>query len=285
MVPIPSTLDLSRRLERAEGHACYRFAEARRRLSPDSGAAWTGIAGANVVFDGIDSPITQAFGLGIFEPLTPAALDAVEKFFFDRGAPVNLEVSPFAGVSAAQLLCERGYRPIEISNVMVQAVEAPNSSLPGSVRVRVTGGDEAKLWNDVSTRGWSHEHPELRDFLQRMGEVCAAREASICFLAEYDGTPGAAGALCLHEGVALFGGAATVPELRRRGLQSALMDERMRYAAEHGCDIAMVVTEVGSASQRNAERNGFQVAYTRTKWRLEVIQPVSRSVSQPNDQL
>lgn len=30
----------------------------------------------------------------------------------------------------------------------------------------------------------------------------------------------------------------------------------------------MLVAEPGSNSQRNAERNGFRVAYTRTKWRL-----------------
>jgi hypothetical protein len=30
----------------------------------------------------------------------------------------------------------------------------------------------------------------------------------------------------------------------------------------------MMVTEVGSQSQRNAERKGFGIAYTRTKWRL-----------------
>jgi hypothetical protein len=42
----------------------------------------------------------------------------------------------------------------------------------------------------------------------------------------------------------------------------------MRYAFEHGCDLAMMVAEAGSNSQRNAEREGFSIAYTRTKWRL-----------------
>jgi GNAT superfamily N-acetyltransferase len=84
-----------------------------------------------------------------------------------------------------------------------------------------------------------------------------------------DGEAGAAGVLSIHEGVALFGGSATVPELRRRGLQAALLDERMRYAFEHGCDVAMMVSEAGSNSQRNAERKGFRVAYTRLKWRLD----------------
>ena len=87
-------------------------------------------------------------------------------------------------------------------------------------------------------------------------------------LAEIEGTPGAAGSLIVHERVALFGGAATVPELRRRGLHAALLQERMRYAAQHGCDLAMMVAEAGSNSQRNAERKGFRVAYTRLKWKL-----------------
>jgi hypothetical protein len=42
----------------------------------------------------------------------------------------------------------------------------------------------------------------------------------------------------------------------------------MRYAFEHRCDLAMMVALPGSDSQRNAERRGFQVAYTRTKWQL-----------------
>ena len=91
---------------------------------------------------------------------------------------------------------------------------------------------------------------------------------SPCFLAEVDGKPGAAGVLSIHDNVALFGGAATVPELRRRGLQTALLHERMRYAFEHGCDLAMMVAVPGSDSQRNAERKGFRIAYTRTKWQL-----------------
>jgi len=225
-------------------------------------------AGATVVFDGADAPTTQTFGLGLFEELTPAALDEIEKFFLDRGADVMHEVCPFAGLGTLDLLCERGYRPIEISNVMYRAIDAAGDDLPKHVRVRVIEAEEADLWSDVSARGWTHEHPELEEFVREMGAIIVAREKSPCFLAEIDGVAGAAGALILHDGVALFGGAATIPELRRRGLQAALLQARMRYAAEHGCDLAMMVAEAGSSSQRNAERKGFRVAYTRLKWKL-----------------
>jgi hypothetical protein len=89
-----SDLALSRRLERAEGRARAQFAEARRRLFPDSGSEWMECSGAYAVFDGIGSPVTQTFGLGIFEELTAASLDVIERFFLDRGAQVDHEVSP-----------------------------------------------------------------------------------------------------------------------------------------------------------------------------------------------
>jgi GNAT superfamily N-acetyltransferase len=263
-----SDLALSRRLERAEGHACVEYAEARRRVFPDSGSEWIERAGAYAVFNGIDSPVTQSFGLGIFEPLSTASLEVFEKFFLDRGAAALHEVSPYAGFAALDLLCQRSYRPIELSSVLYQPVERPTAKAHARITVRAITPEEAHVWNDVSARGWSHEHPEWRNTILSLGAISVAREQSICFLAEFDGEPGAAGVLCIHDGVALFGGSATIPELRRRGLQTALLHERMRYALENGCDLAMMVAEPGSSSQRNAERKGFRIAYTRTKWRL-----------------
>jgi GNAT superfamily N-acetyltransferase len=263
-----SDLALSRRLERAEGHACVQFARARRRLFPNSGAEWIECGGAYAVFDGIDSPITQTFGLGLFEELNAASLDAIERFFFDRGAQVLHEVSPLVGVKALDLLCARRYRPIEITSIMYRPVEKPTAEGGGNIGVRVTGPEEAQLWESVNTEAWTHEHPELLDFSQHAAAISSAREQSPCFLAELDGQPGAAASLCIHDGVALFAGAATIPQMRRRGLQAALLHERMRYAFDHGCDLAMMGAEAGGESQRNAERKGFRIAYTRMKWRL-----------------
>jgi len=263
-----SDLALSQRLERAEGYACAQFAAARRLLYPDIEADWMECAGAHVVFDGIDSPATQTFGLGMFAELTPETLETIERFFHDRNAPVQHEVSPFAGVAALDLLCRRNYRPMEISNVLFQPILQPTEEEDDRIRVRVISPDEAQMWTEINAKGWSHEHPEMEPFLLGFSTIVAAREQSVNFLAEQDGTPGAVGSLSIHEGVALFSGSTTIPEMRRRGLQSALLRARLRYAAEHGCDLASIVTMPGSDSQRNAERSGFFIAYTRMKWLL-----------------
>ena len=75
-----------------------------------------------------------------------------------------------------------------------------------------------------------------------------------------------AGALALCDGVAHLAGASTMPDGRKRGAQLALLGHRLRYAAAHGCDVALMAALPGSSSQRNAERNGFRIAYTRIKW-------------------
>jgi GNAT superfamily N-acetyltransferase len=261
-------LALSKRLEAAEAFAGAQFAVARSRLHPDCGSTWTQLAGATLIFDGVDAPTTQTFGLGLFDELTGNILDEIEQFFLSRHASVMHEVSPLAGPATMDLLCARGYRPFEVSSVLYRPVEMPTIGYSGNIRVRAVGAGEAALWSSVSARGWTKEHPDLEDFVRQAGELLVAREQSPCFLAEIDGTPGAAGALVLHNGVSLFAGAATVPELRGRGLQAALLEERMRYAFGQGCDLAMMVTEAGSNSQRNAERKGFRIAYTRLKWRL-----------------
>src|SRR5271169_5723351 len=138
-----SDLNLARRLERAEGHACKGFAEARQRVEGESKSTWMECAGAYAVFDGIDSPVTQSFGLGLFEEPSAESMDKIERFFLDRRAAVMHEVSPLAGVATIDLLCARGYRPFEISSVLYQPVVNWSSDWPtedaGEITVRVIG--------------------------------------------------------------------------------------------------------------------------------------------------
>jgi hypothetical protein len=263
-----SDLALARRLEQAEGRACVHFAEVQHKTIPESRAEWMECAGTYAVFNGVDSPVTQTYCLGIFEDLTATSLDVIERFFFERGSSVDHEVCPLAGVATLNLLCRRGYKPIEISNVLYRTIEDARAVNDPNITVRVTTRNESKLWADINARGWASGQPEILESILKFSTLISADDQHPCFLAELNGQPGAAGALSVCNGVALFGGASTIPEMRQRGLQSALLQERMRYAFQHNCDLAMMVAEAGSNSQRNAERKGFRIAYTRIKWRL-----------------
>jgi GNAT superfamily N-acetyltransferase len=262
-------LELARRLERTEARANREFVEARVKAFPDWGAEWTEVAGTYAMFDGPGSPLTQTFGLGMFEPLEAQHFVAIETFFKQRGGGVFHEVSPLADPLTFALLSERGYSPIEFSNVLYRPISADlrlNATRNERVRVRRIRADEVNVWAQTAFEGWS-EYTEVADFLRDLGHVIA-RSKYLPFLAELDGKQIAAGALSISDDVALLAGASTIPSARRQGAQNALLEERLRHAATLGCTIAMMVTQPGSGSQRNAERHGFRIAYTRTKWQL-----------------
>ena len=170
------------------------------------------------------------------------------------------------------LFQERGYQPFEFTSVLCRPIDrefrvAAEHNAPDS-RVRTIARDEASLWADTAAGGWS-ETPELAGFISAFAAVLLEQSAAWSFLSpSLDGRPIATGAMSLCDGVALLAGASTIPAGRRRGAQLALLDTRLRLAASEGCDLAMMCAAPGSASQRNAERQGFRVAYTRIKWRL-----------------
>jgi GNAT superfamily N-acetyltransferase len=262
-----AAIALSQRLERAEGSANARFVEARARIIPGLGACWTEIAGAYAMFDGPASPCTQTFGLGLFQTPTADDMNRLEAFFRDRRAPVFHEVSPMADPSLVALLTARGYRPIELTSVMYLPLAERGPATQVGVPVRVVQPHEHDLWARTAAAGWADQaqFPDLTELMQ----IVASRENAVDFLAELDGQPAAAAVLAIHDGVALLGGASTIPHFRRRGAQQALMDARLDHAARAGCDLAMISAgPPGGGSERNAIRQGFRTAYTRIKWEL-----------------
>jgi len=256
---------LSRRLERAEGRANADFVEARALTFPDRGAAWIELGGTLAMFDGAESPLTQTFALGLQGEVPLSDLERIEQFFEERGAPVFHEVSPLADGSVLKLLTARGYQVIEFTSVMWRPITVdPGSVARGRVTVRAADEAEHGLWARVGSEGWSHL-PELSAFLQELAAVNAVRRNHLAFLAEIEGVAVAAGGLAMVDGVAILAGASTIPSARRQGAQRALLEARLHYAAAHGCDLAMMGATPGSDSQRNAERQGFRIAYTRVK--------------------
>src|SRR5215468_5132962 len=154
-MPLFMDRDLARRLERTEGavSASYTTAPA---AAP--GAIWHDFDGTYAIFDTADSPLTQTFGLGLFAPVTPALVSDIEAFFAQRGAAAMHEVSSLAGVETAALLTDRGYRPIELSTVLVQDIESVAVAYASSaLQVRALEPDDAArdAWVDTWLAGWS----------------------------------------------------------------------------------------------------------------------------------
>jgi ribosomal protein S18 acetylase RimI-like enzyme len=102
-------------------------------------------------------------------------------------------------------------------------------------------------------------HDILEGIFRKMAGVSGFRR----YLATVNAVAVAAANMRVDGSLAQFTGAATLPDFRRRGLQTALTLHRLADARAAGCDLAVVTTAPGSKSQENAQRRGFELLYAR----------------------
>lgn len=256
--------DLARRLERQRDSSQVLYARSFDRLYPHVGTAVERVADGHAVFVGHDSPISRAVGLGIDGPVTAADLDGAEAFFFGRGMPCRIDVSPFSDPSLLELVGRRGYRVAWFLNLLVRPAAAADNALPPAdgVTVERVAPSDLALWAGIVSRGFGDDRP-LGPGRPNIAMATGHKESVACYLARVGGEPAGGGAMEVHEGIAGLMSTSVLPGFRGRGVQTALLRARLAAAAAAGCDLAEVQTTPGNNSQRNVMRFGFQVAYTR----------------------
>jgi hypothetical protein len=246
------------------------YARTYERLFGGDGQPAVEVAGGWASFAGLDSPMTQAFGIGMQGEVTTADLEMLEDYYRSRGSAVNVEVCPYSDPSLIEGLGRRGYRPIEFSNVHVRPLDQITEPVSADqkrhpIRVRIAGVGEEPLWSQVLAEGFLEGSPAEQKWLDCFKAFFHV-PAVVCFIAESDGQEAGGGLMSLHGGVASLATTTTITRFRGRGAQTELLAARLSYAREHLCDLAMVTTMPGTISQRNVERSGFRTIYTRCKF-------------------
>ncbi len=252
----------ARRLELNEMLAPLDYIRTQQQRRPELGFAYREIAGGLAFYGGKESPLSQAVGMGLHGPVTASEFDEFENFYRERDCPAQIVLSPYADRSLMELAGERGYRITEFNSVLVcPLAEFDSVALRAPLQVERVTQETAHRWAELLVEGFS----EFGSFPAELFEPYGLLPHGINYIAYLDGEPagGAAGAIYQEHKLAAIFGAATLPRFRGRGVQNALIRQRLSAAREAGCEIAVVCTQPGSASQRNAERNGFRVAYTK----------------------
>jgi GNAT superfamily N-acetyltransferase len=262
---------LARRIELAEAQAAVDCAETLGRMRPDGGGAVEPIAGGFAVYCGANSPVTQAVGLGLDGAVSDEEVDRLEEFYRIRGETVRVETCPLADPSLIGQFGERGYRVTEFSNVMALPLcgslssEMERGDPAAGVTIEHIRKEQLDLWTLTVAQGFSENFPVTQEILDVMKMFALGANVE-CYLARVDGAIAGGATLALREGVAGLFGASTLPAFRSRGVQTALLKERLRRAVAEKCDLAVCLAQVGSGSQRNVSRQGFSVLYTRVKF-------------------
>ena len=262
---------LAARIEAFAALENERFVQAAQRWRPDGDAEARWIAGGCAAFVGPGAPVNQASGLAMDGPIAPAHIDELESFFAAHGVPAYVNVCPLAHASLWVELSRRHYRVAGFENVLVRPLgHAGDDIAPEpSADIRQIDDANALMWGRQVVLGFAApDEPTTAE--DDFAEVLARVDGLTRLIAFVDGAPAATAELVIRDGIGWLSADTTLPAFRGRGLQTALQRRRLQLSAAAGCTLAVTESRPGSGSQRNMERLGFRIAYTRVDLCREV---------------
>lgn len=215
-----------------------------------------------VLGDGL--PINRAIGLGNESEPTVEQIERVEAFMGRLGLAPEIEVTDLTRTALVRLLEPRGYAPAVHFTWYVRFGRATTRIDSG---ITVDEDADVERWAHVNALGFDGFDQGGISRVNGMLSETTARSDAQRFTAWIDGEPVGSGAMAIRDGHAALFAASTLPRYRRRGVQAALLEHRVRRAREADCDLFSVKVEPGSASERNVARNGFRRLCAKQVWR------------------
>ena len=265
-----ASASVAKRIERADATLVAEFGRAAARRLGSEEVFISDLAGGIAVAAGPGAPFSKVAGLG-FEPIDVSILDIIEQAFARTATPVRVELTSLANPEVGALLTRRGYVLHGFENVLAKSLPAEQPAMTEVSVARIADSESAQ-WVDVLAAsfaepdtfdGPSVEEPVDRAALDAVfGQISEVKGLVRYFGWRNNAVAGGA-AMRISDGVAQLCGAATLPAHRRRGVQTALLQHRLADAGRAGCDMAVVITQPGSVSQQNVQRQGFELLYSR----------------------
>ncbi|MGW2035522.1 GNAT family N-acetyltransferase [Streptomyces sp. NPDC001811] len=218
----------------------------------------------------------RAGGFGAGQPVTARSVAEVCDYYRERGvAQGSLMIAPALlprdwAATAARLGLTEGNRLVKLGCDTASALAATDggAALAPGLRVGPVRTDQAHEWATVMMTTFGFTEPAA---LTDMAASCVGRPGWRQYAVWEGERIIAVASVFLNGDCADMFGAATLPEGRRRGAQSALLTARVRAAREAGC--RWLVAETGAegpgdhnTSLHNMLRAGFQRLYERVTW-------------------
>jgi GNAT superfamily N-acetyltransferase len=208
--------------------------------------------------------VNRGLAVGLEQPVAEADLDLLEQRSRSIGVMPTLEVSPGAHPTVGALCTRRGYVTVSSTSVLALRLPHVDTEPPVSdVRVTEVGAERLSLWQELAAQGWSRLTRERRRASDAWVAAASRVEGEVVFIARdvEDSRPLGCASLTIRDGLAVLGGMSTLPAERGRGVQTALIRERLATAVAQGCDLATTTVAPDGASERNVVRLGFVPVY------------------------
>ena len=192
-------------------------------------------------------------------------LDAIMDWHVQRSTPCRFEIiSDAASQTAEKALTQRGFSSRAVESFLCSG--PLRSPLPtDDIEICQLAPDNLDGFASAFLAVYPSE-PSVELSVRTCLKAQYSQPGWHCYLVLLAGEVAAFGAMRVQNGVASLISSATLPHLRRRGCQTALLRRRMADAADLDCDLVFSHAACGSTSQHNMQRLGMRLVAPKLRW-------------------
>src|SRR5262245_41422427 len=186
-------------------------------------------------------------------------------WYRDNGVKGRFEVVPeYCDTEICRELARLGYYQSGFHLSLIGEPDIADGADGGMVE-RVVDAAGMEHYLEAYVAGWQIPEAQHRQFKSNVRPWREQPGWSL-YLARVDGRPAASAILFVRGKAAYLADAATDPQFRGRGLQTALLRRRIADAKTAGVDFVCSGASYLSASHRNMERVGLRIQFVRAIW-------------------
>lgn len=215
------------------------------------------------------SVFNRAFGMR----QVPIHRPTMEALFHEAGVPGWLVVGVDDPAFADQALeWPVGVHVGSTGDALARAADTADGAgaIVDELAIRRVEPDDAidvRVWAELFIAGFAIEGP-IAEAWRRFNPVLVRARGYHQFIASLDGRDVAVSALFNRRRVGWLGAGTVLPEARGRGIQRALIADRVRRAAEAGSTRILATAEIDTVSAANLERFAIRRIWTRGHYRV-----------------
>ena len=203
----------------------------------------------------------------------PGVTDAIEDilfFYHQNGIPCRVDVSPYhVSTDFLTKLDVSGLYQSRFHSMLYGALPLVPSVVPPGISIRKVLRRDLDLFAAVFIKAFGRSWGGTELTTQRIAESTRFLYGSPgweLYLAFHEETPAAIGMLYVQDMIASLAGGATIPVMRNKGCQSALIRKRIADAAALRSTLTVAQAVTGWKSHLNLQRAGVRTAYTKAVW-------------------
>lgn len=255
------SLAISLELNEVQEH--LEHVETAARIFPGTPSEAQRIGSSHAFFAGRGSHrYNRAVGSGMQGAVEAGEIDRLEAFYRRFGLPASIVVCPYAARTLLSALAARPYRMERFYNVLYKTLGPGDASTSPPPEIEIRSYTSTGLSMAMIAAGFGLEAPDRKDVLESYW-TSFNRPSVTLFTACIGERMVGGGAVYVRNGLATLLGSRTHPAYRNRGVHRSLLRVRLAFAMASQCRAATLIAVPGGNSQRNHERSGFQVVYTK----------------------